>query len=150
MQPLLKKLQFKNQEVILVLNSPDEFKDSIIDFKNYTKVITEISGGKAKQSFILVFVKDIDGLKQSLEKIRSLINEESILWFAYPKKASKKYKSDINRDFGWQALGDISFEGVRQIAIDEDWSALRFRYISQIKKFSRNKNMVLSGEGKIR
>ncbi|MBP1154450.1 MULTISPECIES: hypothetical protein [unclassified Paenibacillus] len=50
-----------------------------------------------------------------------------MLWFAYPKKTSKKYKADISRDEGWQPLIDLGFEGVRLAAIDDDWSDIRFR-----------------------
>ena len=46
------------------------------------------------------------------------------IWFAYPKGASTKYKSEINRDKGWLSLGNQGFEPVSQVAIDEDWSAL--------------------------
>ena len=44
-----------------------------------------------------------------------------------PKGTSKRYKSEIHRDTGWQAIGQAGFEPVRAVAIDEDWSALRFR-----------------------
>jgi hypothetical protein len=30
---------------------------------------------------------------------------DAVVWFAYPKRSSKKYKSGINRDNGWQILG---------------------------------------------
>jgi len=45
----------------------------------------------------------------------------------------KKYTCDISRDNGWQALGELGFEGVRMVAIDEDWSAVRFRRAEYIK-----------------
>jgi len=35
-------------------------------------------------------------------------------------------------------LADDGYEPVRQVAIDEDWSALRFRKVEQIKKMTRN------------
>ena len=41
-------------------------------------------------------------------------------------------------------------EGVRQVAIDEDWSALRFRSAKHIKSLERNPKMALSKEGKQR
>jgi hypothetical protein len=45
-------------------------------------------------------------------------------------------------------MGQYNLEGVRQVAIDEDWSAQRFRKIAFIKKFSRQEKMALSQEGK--
>lgn len=54
---------------------------------------------------------------------------DALLWFAYPKGTSKKYMCDFNRDDGWDVLRKSGFDSVRQIAIDEDWSALRFRCV---------------------
>jgi hypothetical protein len=33
----------------------------------------------------------------------------------------------VNRDTGWEALQAAGFDTVRLVAIDADWSALRFR-----------------------
>ncbi len=35
-------------------------------------------------------------------------------------------------------MGAVGFEGVRQVAIDEDWSALRFRRVEYIKRMTRD------------
>ena len=43
---------------------------------------------------------------------------DAILWFAYPKGTSKKYKSQIARDHGWNAHGQQDFAPVRMVAID--------------------------------
>jgi hypothetical protein len=52
---------------------------------------------------------------------------DAVLWFAYPKGTSKRHASEINRDTGWDSLKSADFETVRLVAIDQDWSALRFR-----------------------
>ena len=63
------------------------------------------------------------------------------------KKSSKNYKCDFERDSGWDILGEHGFEPVRIVAIDEDWSALRFRRVEFIKKISRRKSMTISEVG---
>jgi hypothetical protein len=78
------------------------------------------------------------------------MSPDAVLWFAYPKKSSKRYKSDISRDEGWAPLGELGFEGVRQVAIDEDWSALRFRQAGYIKTMARNQRLAMSEEGRAR
>ena len=75
---------------------------------------------------------------------------DAIVWFAYPKGTSKRYKSEINRDTGWQALGQAGFEPVRAVAIDEDWSALRFRRVEFIKTMTRAKEHRMTAQGKAR
>lgn len=47
---------------------------------------------------------------------------------------SRRYTCEFNRDTGWAALHKAGFDTVRQVAIDEDWSALRFRRIEYIKR----------------
>ncbi|HVX10288.1 MAG TPA: hypothetical protein VHC22_03865 [Pirellulales bacterium] len=58
---------------------------------------------------------------------------DALLWFAYPKGSSKQYQCDFNRDTGWDAVRAAGFDSVRQISIDDDWSALRFRRVEYIK-----------------
>ena len=62
---------------------------------------------------------------------------DAAVWFAYPKGTSKKYKCDFNRDTGWAALNAAGFDTVRSIAIDEDWTGLRFRRKEFIKSSKR-------------
>jgi hypothetical protein len=55
------------------------------------------------------------------------------VWFAYPKGTSKKYTCDFNRDTGWDTLKALGFDTVRAVAIDDNWTALRFRRVEYIK-----------------
>lgn len=63
--------------------------------------------------------------------------------WAYPKKELKKYNVDIDRD-NEQVIGDLGYEPVRMVAIDEDWSAVRFRKASLIKNMKRDENRKMS------
>ncbi len=47
-------------------------------------------------------------------------------------------------------LGAAGFEPVRMVAIDEDWSALRFRRVEHIKKMTRSFAMTDAGKEKVR
>ncbi len=44
-------------------------------------------------------------------------------WVAYPKGG----RADINRDSLWPILAEHGFRPISQVALDETWSALRFR-----------------------
>jgi len=66
-------------------------------------------------------------------KIAARAEGDATVWFAYPKGTSKKYTCDFNRDTGWAKLKKAGFDTVRAIAIDEDWTALRFRRVEFIK-----------------
>lgn len=149
MNPLLKKLNYKNQERILILNSPNEFHKSMAEIKMETEVDRNENTAN-NYVFVLIFVKSCNEIIRITGKLEEFTAPSAILWFAYPKKSSKKYKSDINRDDGWQPIGDLGYEPVRQVAIDDDWSALRFRKAEEIKTMKRSSSMAISKEGKTR
>jgi hypothetical protein len=50
---------------------------------------------------------------------------DRLAWIAYPKAG--KLGTDLNRDILAAALAGAGVQPVRQVAIDETWSALRFR-----------------------
>jgi hypothetical protein len=145
---LLKKLNHKAQMDICILNAPTAFGGAMQEMTNEAQVSASLTAGTAR--FLLVFVDDRKALDTTVEEIRSHIDGTTVLWFAYPKKSSKRYRSDINRDEGWSILGRMGYEPVRQVSIDEDWSALRFKPVKEIKKLTRRKNMALSDEAIIR
>ncbi len=148
MASVLKKLQLRDQDEILVLNAPDSFEPELAGLAG-VKV-----GRDAREvgnvDFALVFVTRKDQIDTLAPIVARKAPGDALVWFAYPKGSSKKYKSEINRDNGWQALGGEGFEPVRQVAIDEDWSALRFRRVEFIKTLTRRQDMALSEEGKDR
>jgi predicted transport protein len=51
---------------------------------------------------------------------------DGLLCFSYPKKTSG-LETDLTRDQGWQVISEASYRPVRQVAIDDTWSAVRFR-----------------------
>jgi len=53
---------------------------------------------------------------------------EVILWIAYPKLTSK-LAADLNRDIIHNLAPSHGLDTVSQIAIDADWSALRFKRV---------------------
>jgi hypothetical protein len=142
------KLNLKDQKQILVLNSPESFEPELQSLHGVTIQRDLKSAGEV--AFSLAFVtkqKEVDTLGKGIAK---KAQGDAVVWFAYPKGSSKKYKSEINRDAGWQVLGDAGFEPVRMVAIDEDWSAVRFRRADFIKSLTRGKEHRMSAQGKAR
>jgi hypothetical protein len=64
----------------------------------------------------------------------SMLKEDGLFWMAYPKKSSKKYDTDCSRNTLFKLLDDVSFRPVRQISIDDDLSAIRYRHQKYVKK----------------
>jgi hypothetical protein len=142
------KLNLKDQKQILVLNSPPSFEPELKALRGITIQRDLKDAGEVE--FSLAFVtkqKEVDGLGKAIAK---KVKGDAVVWFAYPKGSSKNYKSEINRDSGWKILGDAGFEPVRMVAIDEDWSAVRFRRAEFIKTLTRGKEHRMSAQGKAR
>jgi hypothetical protein len=147
MSPVFKKLNFKDQAVIYLVDAPGSFQAEC----SLMEGLTEIKSGlpkTGKADFIIGFCTQQQQVDALAHKASKLLEEDGLFWIAYPKGTSKKYKCDFNRDTGWSALGKLGFEGVRQIAIDEDWSALRFRRVAYIKKMTRSFAMTEEGKQK--
>ena len=148
MNTIFKKLNYKDQDKIYIVNAPKSFEKETDEMQTTAAVKTSI--GVAKEvEFFLAFVtkqKEVDDL---VRKVAPLIQGDGLLWFAYPKGSSKKYKCEFNRDNGWNELGKHGFEPVRMIAIDEDWSALRFRKAENIKTMTRSSAMSETGKKRV-
>jgi hypothetical protein len=66
------------------------------------------------------------GLPTTGSRIDSHVAPLHALWIAYPKK-TPGMKTDLSRDVGWEDVERASLSAVTQVAVDETWSALRFR-----------------------
>lgn len=75
----------------------------------------------------LVFAADEAALRSILELERDRLATPAALWIAYPKAN----RSDINRDSLWPILTEFGMRPISQVAIDEVWSALRFRALQE-------------------
>lgn len=149
MTPLFKKLNFKNQSAVFAINAPASFDTELNAIKEYTKTFKTHSVGQEVDFAILFFTEK----KQIKTMVSSLFDHcigDTTLWFCYPKASSKNYRCDFNRDNGWDEIGHLNLEPVRQVSIDQDWSALRFRKTEYIKKITRRKDFAISPEGKER
>ena len=123
MNPVLKKLMFKGQSPVLLVNAPAQFKTTAKDFG-----VPLDDKPTRTYSFALGFVKSLAEADQLARMMRRALEDQAVFWVAYPKGTSKKYKGvDINRDTGGARVGSHGFQGVSMVAIDEDWSALRFK-----------------------
>ena len=146
---LLKKLNYREGDDLWVYGSPPEFEEVLHQLRASVEVHQDVPANTVIP-FLLVFVKNQRGIEEQLQRVLPHITADTICWFAYPKKSSKNYTSDVTRDNGWSYLGDAGYEPVRQIAIDDDWSALRFKQVSQIKRLTRSSAMALSDAAKER
>ena len=71
----------------------------------------------------LVFADDARSAHEVLGAHRDALVRAGIVWIAYPKSNT----TDINRDSLWPIAGEYGLRPNGQVAVDDTWSALRFR-----------------------
>lgn len=148
MSDLFKKLNLKDQKEILVLNAPESIEAELATLQGIT--VQRRLEDSTQATFSLTFVIKQEELDRLSRAVAEKAAGDAVVWFAYPKASSKKYRCEFNRDTGWNVLGELGFEPVRQVAIDADWSALRFRRVAYIRSLTRTSLQALSEEGKKR
>ena len=135
MSSIFGKLNLKDQKQILIVDAPPSFEGELAALKD-VEIVRDVKKAKAV-AFSLVFVTTQEQVDRIAPAIAKKAEGDAVVWFAYPKGSSKKYSSQIHRDSGWNVLGQEGFEPVRIVAIDEDWSAKRFRRVGFIKNMTR-------------
>jgi hypothetical protein len=131
MPTTFEKLNLKTRTEILVINAPASFETELKALKKVA-VVRDPKQLKAV-TFALAFVTKQAEVTALTKQLVAKASGDALLWFAYPKGTSKKYQCEFNRDTGWDALKAAGFETVRAVAIDADWSALRFRRVEFIR-----------------
>jgi hypothetical protein len=84
-----------------------------------------VAAGSAKAEAVIVFVKTLAEVASRAGPAIDAAKEDRIAWLAYPKAG--KLDTDLNRDILWRHMLGKGIQGVRQVALDEVWSAMRFR-----------------------
>mgnify|MGYP001320454756 FL=1 len=135
MPSVFDKLNLKHQREILVINAPPSFESELAALKDVA-VLRDAKKVKTV-NFAIAFATKQAEVDELSKVLAAKAEGDALLWFAYPKGTSKRYQCEFNRDAGWDVLRSAGFDSVRMVAIDEDWSALRFRRVEYIKSAAK-------------
>ena len=122
---IAKKLQIKHGMRICLLGAPPEYQSVVKDFPKDVEIATALSG---QFDLVHAFVTKLADAKASAGKLKGAVKEGGIIWISYPK--AKELGTDLNRDILFEELKPLGLEAVAQVAIDDTWSALRFKVVS--------------------
>lgn len=120
---LAKKLQIKPNHRVLLLGAPEGHAASLEPLPEGATIATAARG---TFDVVHLFVRQARDLERSAPKAIAAVKEGGLLWISYPKKSSG-VETDLTRDVGWKVVEDAGWGGVAQVAIDDTWSALRFK-----------------------
>jgi hypothetical protein len=137
MDPVFKKLQLKQQDRIWVLHAPVGFESRITTLDGRVQAERRVMPDD-RIGFLLAFAENASTLEAIARDAGSKLEGDAVCWVAYPKKSSKNYRCDFDRDRGWEVFGPYGLERVSQVAIDEDWSAMRLRRVEYIRQMTRS------------
>lgn len=133
-QTLFEKLQYSEEKNLLIQGLPSSIEKQFSKM-TFAKNVTPLLKTR-RIDFALVFAINETQLNGILDDVLPALHNDAKLWIAYPKTSSK-IVSNLNRDCSWDKVVNAGYEGVRQVALDSVWSALRFKRAERIKEMRR-------------
>jgi len=119
-KPVAERLQVKGERRLAVIGASAALEKTV----GAAKARADL----AKANVVLLFVADRAGLAAKLPDVPKKMQDSAILWVAYPKLSSR-LAADLSRDIIHALAPKHGLDTVSQIAIDEDWSALRLKRV---------------------
>jgi hypothetical protein len=104
----------------------------------YLKLLAPLPDGLTVSSrsggmypFVQVFATRLSEINRLAQRLSQHAAPNALVWISYPKKTAK-LKGDLSRDVIRKAMSGEGWRAVSIVAIDEVWSALRFRPVGQV------------------
>jgi hypothetical protein len=141
--PLVRKLNLGDRTSVLLIDAPPESAALAAALEGQLTL-----AGPADAA--LLWADRRDRVQELLPELNAALTGDAVLWICYPKGRSKRYSADFNRDTIADVPGAFGFEPVRQVAIDADWSALRFRRAQFVRTVPRTKAVTGAGRARLR
>jgi predicted SnoaL-like aldol condensation-catalyzing enzyme len=113
----------------LILGAPSGYIDSLAPMPDGVAVSASLGSA---HDFVQFFTTKKSEITKSAKKLLQSAAPGAFVWITYPKKTSG-VDSDLSREEVWAAMEGTGWRPVSQIAIDEVWSALRFRPTQDVK-----------------
>ena len=119
-KPVAERLQVKGDRRVVVIGASAALEKTV--------GASKARGDVATADVVLLFAPDRKSLDASLPKLHKTMLPAAIFWIAYPKLSSK-LAADLSRDIIHALAPAYGLDTVSQIAIDDDWSALRLKRV---------------------
>lgn len=126
---LTTKLRILPGTRVLLLAAPDGYAHLLEPLPTGAQLATEASG---TYDLVQLFATTMRDLRAGIQRAIAATTPGGVLWLCYPKKTSGI--GDLSREAVWEGVRPTGWGPVTQIALDEVWSALRFRPEAEIKR----------------
>ena len=122
--PLARKLLIKPGHRVAVMNAPVGRVDKLLPLPEGAELVDPLAEAI---DVVQLFVRDSSELERVGPAAVKAMKPDGLLWVCYPK-GGKRAGTDLHRDILWDLMGkQSSLVGVSLVAVDETWSAMRFR-----------------------
>jgi hypothetical protein len=114
---LAAKLQLKPNQSLKGVGTPHAVASELAELEHVS--------ADQQEAALLFFITDREALEVHREQIVEAASRDHLTWVAYPRAGH--LGTDLNRDSLAALLSESGVQPVRQVAVNEVWSALRFR-----------------------
>jgi hypothetical protein len=142
MNAVAKKLLMKPGQHWLLFNAPDTYLAALEPLPDGLQISLTID---AVFDGIQLFALNSAELATGLLYINEILTAKTVLWVIYPKKTSGMV-TDLEMMGNWTEPNKYGLNGVAAAAIDDTWTALRFRPEGQSKTSATSNSQLSSGQ----
>ena len=121
------KLRILSGSRVLVLGAPDDAAFAL------PPGATLASSGNGPFDVVVLYARDAKALAKGAPKAKAACKDGGVLWLAYPKLGSE-LAGDLSREATCEVAAPLGLGPVGQIALDETWSAMRFKPEETVKR----------------
>jgi hypothetical protein len=122
---LAQKLAIKEGFLVLLVHAPEGYAERLGQLP--AGVILNAPAGP--YDLIQLFVATQSEVETGLPTLKPLLKPKGYIWVTWRKGGSAS-KGDITRDTIWPFAATIGLQPVSNIAVDDDWSALRLKIVA--------------------
>jgi len=138
----LKKLQIKPNAKVKIVDAPE----------NAPAIFGDIPAEMIMQyrdavdfNVLITFTTSKAQLNTQIKNNIRYVNAKTICWVFYPKKSSK-ISSDLGLMKSWEELSNFGLTPCASAAVNETWTALRLKFISEVKPSGMRNDHIKTNE----
>jgi hypothetical protein len=127
-----RKLGMKSGMRALIIAPPPGYSNLLAPLP---EGLTLSSRADGTYSFVQFFATRLSEVSTFAQRLSKHAAPDALVWISFPKKSSKLV-GNLSRDIIREAMDGAGWRAVSIVAIDEVWSALRFRPSGQVRSRS--------------
>lgn len=131
---LVEKLGLKEGTKAVIINHPDDYQKALAKMPKHVTFEKSYRDFNLRKTynFIQFFVTSQEALKEMFPKLKEHLDKAGMLWISWPKALRQTQGKVRITDLNENIIRDIGLShglvDVKVIAVDENWSGLKFVY----------------------